>query len=191
MATPTSTRSEKIRRDVRITTIYEGTSEILQNIIGMHRWRLVVKTNGGFYREMAAALRELGTGEAAAMAAESLGETILACHTGRLPREQFVLMELARLAAEVETAVALARKAARAGDRTELLVPCARLHGGMADRDVVVTGHRPLAANNRYSDDELARFRTKARFDFVLETAAGELELMNRISAALESDSVM
>jgi len=38
---------EKIRRDVRITTIYEGTSEILQNIIGTHRWRMSVKTKGG------------------------------------------------------------------------------------------------------------------------------------------------
>ena len=56
---------EKIYRDVRITTIYEGTSEIQQNIIGTHRWRMAVKTKGGFYREMATGLREMGTGEAA------------------------------------------------------------------------------------------------------------------------------
>jgi hypothetical protein len=45
---------EKIRRDVRITTISRGHLEILQNIIGTHRWRIAVKTRGGFYREMAA-----------------------------------------------------------------------------------------------------------------------------------------
>jgi alkylation response protein AidB-like acyl-CoA dehydrogenase len=178
---------EKIRRDVRITTIYEGTSEILQNIIGTHRWRMAVKTKGGFYRQMADSLRELGTGESAALAAEALAETILACHGRRLPREQFVLMELARLAAEVETAVALARKAATGGGRADLLVPCARLHGGMAARDVVVTGHRLLAASDRCSDEELRDFAVKTRREDVLLTAVGELELMDRVAAALES----
>jgi alkylation response protein AidB-like acyl-CoA dehydrogenase len=33
---------EKIRRDVRITTIYEGTSEIQRVVIGTHRWRIAV-----------------------------------------------------------------------------------------------------------------------------------------------------
>ena len=136
---------EKIRRDVRITTIYEGTSEIQQNIIGTHRWRMVVKTKGGFYRDMATSLRELGTGEAAALAADAMAETILACHAKRLPREQFALFEMARLAAEVETAVVLAHKAARRGDEGgDLLMPCARLHAGAAARDVVVTGLRLL-----------------------------------------------
>ncbi len=180
---------EKIRRDVRITTIYEGTSEILQNIIGTHRWRMVVKTKGGFYRDMAKSLRDLGTGEAAALAADALATTILECHSRRLPREQFVLMELARLAAEVETAVALARKAAQGGDRADLLVPCARLHGGQAARDVVTTGHRLLAASDRFSEDELDTYRTEVRFDEVLRTATGELELMGRVADALEAGS--
>ncbi len=182
---------EKIRRDVRITTIYEGTSEILQNIIGTHRWRMVVKTKGGFYRDMATSLRDKGTGEAAALAADALAATILKCHSRRLPREQMVLMELARLAAEVETAVAFAHKAARGGDRADLLVPCARLHGGQAARDVILTGHRLLAASDRYSDDELNQYRAEARFDEVLLTATGELELMGRVADAIEADTIV
>ncbi len=181
---------EKIRRDVRITTIYEGTSEILQNIIGTHRWRMVVKTKGRFYRDLANGLREMGTGEAAALAADALAETILACHTKKLPREQWVMFELARLAAEVETAVVLARKAARdASSRKELLMACARLHGGAAARDVASTGLRVLMASGLYDDDEIASYRAAIRFDDLLATSHGELAIMNQVATALESDT--
>jgi len=178
---------EKIRRDVRITTIYEGTSEILQSIIGTHRWRMSVKTKGGFYREMATSLRELGTGEAAALAADAMAETMLACHRQKLPREQWAMFELARIATEVETGVALARKAARdSGPERELLMPCARLHGGSAARDVAVTGLRLLRASGRYEESEIEEWKNAVRFDDLLATANGELEEMGRVAAALE-----
>jgi len=178
---------EKIRRDVRITTIFEGTSEIQQNIIGTHRWRMVVKTKGGFYRDMATSLRELGTGEATALAADALAETILAAHTKKLPREQWAMFELARLAAEVETAVALAHKAVQdSSSRKALLMACARLHGGAAARDVAVTGLRLLLASDRYDIDEIEKYRTAVRFDEIMVTAAGELAEMGRVAAALE-----
>ena len=180
---------EKIRRDVRITTIYEGTSEILQNIIGTHRWRLVVKTKGGFYRDMATSLRELGTGEATALAADALAETILACHTEKLPREQWVMFELARLAAEVETAVALSLKAVRdSSPQKDLLMACARLHGAAAARDVAVTGLRLLLASGRYDDEAIENYRTAIAFDQILATATGELEVMNDVASALEQE---
>jgi len=182
---------EKIRRDVRITTIYEGTSEILQNIIGTHRWRMVVKTKGGFYRGMATSLRELGTGEAAALAADAMAETLLACHAKKLPREQWAMFELARIAAEVETAVSLAHKAARdSSPRKELLMACARLHGGAAARDVGVTGLQLLQASARYDGDEIAAYRKAIRFDDLLATSAGELEEMNNVATALENENV-
>ncbi|HSN56782.1 MAG TPA: acyl-CoA dehydrogenase family protein [Candidatus Sulfomarinibacteraceae bacterium] len=178
---------EKIRRDVRITTIYEGTSEILQSIIGTHRWRMTVKTGGGFYHDMATGLRELGTGEAAALAADALAETILACHRRKLPREQWVMFELARLAAEVETALALARKAAAepAANR-DLLLPCARLHGGAAARAVAATGLELLRASSRYDEAEIAAWRDEVRFDALLSTADGELEQRCRVVAGLD-----
>ena len=178
---------EKIRRDVRITTIYEGTSEILQSIIGTHRWRMTVKTKGGFYRDMATSLRELGTGEATAMAADALAETILACHRRKLPREQWAMFELARLAAEVETAVALAHKAASdSGSERGLLMPCARLHGGQTARQVAVTGLELLRASARYDETEIEAWQAAVRFAELLATADGELEEMNRVAAALE-----
>ena len=44
---------EKIKRDVRITTIYEGTSEIMEMTISRDRWQLHLKTRGQYYHEQA------------------------------------------------------------------------------------------------------------------------------------------
>ncbi len=45
---------EKIKRDVRITTIYEGTSEIMEWTIARDRWQLHLKTRGAYYNDWAA-----------------------------------------------------------------------------------------------------------------------------------------
>ena len=50
---------EKIRRDIKITTIYEGTSEIQQNIISTFRWKSTRKTKGAFYRDIGDDMLEL------------------------------------------------------------------------------------------------------------------------------------
>ena len=50
---------EKIKRDVKITCIYEGTSEIQQNIISTFRWKKTRKTKGEYYLGMA---REMEVG---------------------------------------------------------------------------------------------------------------------------------
>ena len=48
---------EKIKRDVRITTIYEGTSEIMEMTISRDRWQIHLKTRGQHYHERANELR--------------------------------------------------------------------------------------------------------------------------------------
>ena len=176
---------EKIRRDVRITTIYEGTSEIQQSIIGTNRWRSTVRSKGAFYRDMAAQLRKLD-GPGCALTAdglEALAETVLTCHSKRLPKEQYVLFELARLMAEVETAVELARAAS---DREEeWYKACARLHARAVARDVAVTGQRLLVGTNRLNKDELAAWRAAVRNEALLASASGELADLNTVAAAL------
>jgi alkylation response protein AidB-like acyl-CoA dehydrogenase len=181
---------EKIRRDVRITTIYEGTSEIQQGIIGTHRWRANVRSKGGFYRDMAASLRELGSDgagtEEAALAADALAETFLSCHTKKLPKQQIAMFELARLAAEVETAVELCRKAAgESCPDTDLLVPCARLHAGAAARDVANTGLHLLLSSGLYSDEEISQYRQAIKDEAIRATSTGELALMDRVAEVL------
>ncbi len=110
---------EKIRRDVRITSIYEGTSEIQQNIIGLFRWKETVRSKGAFYGGLAAELERLaadcpeaGAGFAAA-AARALNEAVQHCHRAGLTRHQVVLFQLADLMMAVEIAGALCRQAAR------------------------------------------------------------------------------
>ena len=44
---------EKIRRDVRITRIYEGTSEIMEMTIARGRWQEHLKTGGDYYHASA------------------------------------------------------------------------------------------------------------------------------------------
>jgi alkylation response protein AidB-like acyl-CoA dehydrogenase len=50
---------EKFKRDVRITTIYEGTSEIMEMTIARDRWQEHLRSRGGYYEERAAALDAL------------------------------------------------------------------------------------------------------------------------------------
>ena len=50
---------EKIRRDVRITTIYEGTSEIMEMTIARDRWQEHLKSRGRYYVDIAAEMAAL------------------------------------------------------------------------------------------------------------------------------------
>lgn len=111
---------EKIKRDVRITTIYEGTSEIMEMTIGRDRWQSHLKTSGRHYHEQAEALEALhrtdptvGAG-VAALAHHALAEVMEACRAARLTRNQHVLLRLGEWVAWTECAAALARRAARA-----------------------------------------------------------------------------
>ncbi len=113
---------EKIKRDVRITTIYEGTSEILEMTIARDRWQQHLKTQGRYYADLAAGLRavhqqhpDVGA-DVAALAAQALGIVLEAARTGRLTRNQHVLFRLGELVSWAETAGVFARKAAAAAD---------------------------------------------------------------------------
>ena len=113
---------EKIKRDVRITTIYEGTSEIMEMTISRDRWQAHLKTRGAHYHDAAAELEalharrpEVGAGTAA-LAMHALAEVLEACRVGRLTRNQHVLLRLGDLIARAEGADALARAAAVALD---------------------------------------------------------------------------
>ena len=109
---------EKIRRDARILCIYEGTSEIQQNIIGVFRMRENVRSKGRFYNAMASAVEGLvdAGGPAAARAARFLSEATTAAFRAKLTHQQHAVFEFATAMTEVETAIALVHAAGRAGD---------------------------------------------------------------------------
>ncbi|MEI6260604.1 MAG: acyl-CoA dehydrogenase family protein, partial [Deltaproteobacteria bacterium] len=112
---------EKIKRDVRITCIYEGTSEVLQNIISIFRWKKTWKTKGEFYRSIAKEMEALHQKSDLAgclfygIAAEALNRTILLAHENRLTRSQHIMFCLADMMTHVEVGASLARKAVALG----------------------------------------------------------------------------
>jgi alkylation response protein AidB-like acyl-CoA dehydrogenase len=110
---------EKIKRDVRITCIYEGTSEIQQNIISTFRWKKTRKTKGEHYRSLQLEMERLNESindagcRFYALASHALNEAIDLAHENRLTRKQYVMFALADMMTYVEIGVSLARKAAR------------------------------------------------------------------------------
>jgi len=109
---------EKIKRDVRITTIYEGTSEILEWTISRDRWQQHLKTRGGYYLDWAgrsealhARHADVGAGTAA-LALKALAFILERCRTERLTRNQHILFRLGELIAAAETAAIFAERAA-------------------------------------------------------------------------------
>lgn len=158
---------EKIKRDVRITTIYEGTSEIMEMTIARDRWQQHLKSAGRYHHDLAAQLRELhgrqpavGAGTAA-LACDALGGVLEACRTGRLTRSQHVLLRLGELIAHAEGACRFAARAAAA------------LDGGL-----------PAKADHRFSGETLAAMSRVYARDAALKVACDGLRWVTGAQAA-------
>ena len=108
---------EKIKRDVKITTIFEGTSEIQRNIIAMFRMRETVRSKGEYYRKMAEGLDRLADGCGAAWVAAALraaNACVSKTRAAKLTKSQHVLFLLADVMTWAEVGEALCEKAASA-----------------------------------------------------------------------------
>ena len=138
---------EKIKRDVRITTIYEGTSEILQSIIGMFRWKATVRSKGAWYGDQITALDTLHAAspevgaDLVAAATRDLNATIQHCHSRRIATHKTVQFALASMMTACEVAGALCRQAAEmtsAGDAdAEAFAAMSRVQARQVCADVV------------------------------------------------------
>jgi alkylation response protein AidB-like acyl-CoA dehydrogenase len=111
---------EKISRDVRITCIYEGTSEIMEMTIARDRWQLHLKTRGDHYHEQARSLEALHGrhpnvgANFAALALHALAEILERARHAKLTRHQHILLRAGEWISYAESAAALARRAALA-----------------------------------------------------------------------------
>ena len=106
---------EKIKRDVKILPIYEGTSEIQRNIISMFRLRSTVRSKGGFYLDMAKNLENLPEncgGNLLSPAIKTMADIILSARKNKLTRSQHVMFLFADMMTWCEVADALCCKAA-------------------------------------------------------------------------------
>ena len=108
---------EKIKRDVKITCIYEGTSEILQNIISTFRWKKTRKSKGAYYMAISSEMEELDSamGDAGCrfygLAAKALNDTVMLVNDNRLTKQQYIMFALADMMTYVEVGASMARKA--------------------------------------------------------------------------------
>ena len=176
---------EKIRRDARILTIYEGTSEIQQSIIALFRMRECVRSKGRFYLAMAdevAPFADAG-GPAVAHAARFLADATQTAFRAKLLRQQHVSFEFATAMTEVETSVALSRAAAKTGN--ELLKAQARLAASDVALGVPVRLLGTLGASGGLTEDDAARLRRVGDLDGGLNMQAGRLADMNFVAERL------
>ncbi len=165
---------EKIKRDVRITTIYEGTSEIMEITIAHGRWQEHLKSSGDYYHAQARELEALHGehptvgADVAALAHHALAELLERCRVERLTRHQHVLMRLGALIAQVEGAAALARRAKRSADkelnpkasrrlRAGPLAAASRVHARGAALAVATEGVRYVAGADGDLDELTGR----------------------------------
>jgi acyl-CoA dehydrogenase len=187
---------EKIKRDVRITTIYEGTSEIMEMTIARDRWQEHLKTRGRYYHDRGDALEALegthpGVGAGtAALALHALAEVLEWCRTGRLTRQQHVLLRLGELIAYAECAEALSRRAARAADgalspKTDPrfdatgLPVLARVFGRDAAHRVAWAGLRLIRGAGGAEDAQLPELEAALRIHDIVTAEAGGIADMD------------
>jgi alkylation response protein AidB-like acyl-CoA dehydrogenase len=106
---------EKIKRDIKITTIYEGTSEIQRRLIAMFRLQKTVRSKGSYYADMAQELADLPEecgGKQLSEAVNALNDIILGSREAKLTKYQYVMFLIADMITWCEVSDALCRKAA-------------------------------------------------------------------------------
>lgn len=193
---------EKIRRDVRITTIYEGTSEIMEMTIARDRWQQHLKTRGQHYHEKAREMEALEAAQPgcgarfAALALHSLAEGLERFRAQRLTRHQHVLFRAGRMIALAEGAMVLAKRAARAakGELPEkadrrldaaALAAVSRANGREAAFEVAHEALRWAVAADGVPASDLAAFSAAIRLPEISGVQAGLMTDLDLVSDAL------
>ena len=193
---------EKISRDVRITTIYEGTSEIMEMTISRDRWQLHLKTRGQHYHEQAQGWEKLHAqcpnvgADVAALAAHALAEVMERARIGRLTRYQHILLRLGELIAFTECAGSLARRAARLADGkpsekanrrfdASALAALSRVFAREAALKVAEEGLRIVVGAGGVSDGEAATIEANMQLPAIHRAQAGLIADMDYVADVL------
>jgi acyl-CoA dehydrogenase len=193
---------EKISRDVRITCIYEGTSEIMEMTISRDRWQLHLKTRGQYYHEQArqcealhAKHPDLGA-NTAALALHALAEVMERARVGRLTRFQHILLRLGELMAFAECAGSLCRRAALAKEGkldekasrrfdSKALAALSRVFAREAALKVAEDGFRWVNGAGGVSESEVPAFEAALGLPAVRRAQAGLIADMDYIADVL------
>src|SRR5246127_3639908 len=195
---------EKIKRDVRITTIYEGTSEIMEITIARDRWQLHLKTRGQHYHEQAQNFEKLHASQpkvgadCAALALHALAEVMEKARVGRLTRFQHILLRLGELIAYAECAGSLARRAALLVDNklnekanrrfdANALAAISHIFAREAALKVGEEGVRWIIGAGGVSNTDLSAFETTLGLPAIHQAQAGLISVMDHVADVLYS----
>ena len=193
---------EKIKRDVRITTIYEGTSEIMEMTIARDRWQLHLKTRGQHYHEQAQNFEKLHASQPkvgadyAALALHALAEVMEKARVARLTRFQHILLRLGELIAYAECAGSLARRAALMADNklnekanrrfdANALAAISRIFAREAALKVGEEGVRWIIGAGGVSNTDLSAFETTLGLPAIHQAQAGLISDMDYVADVL------
>jgi len=193
---------EKIKRDARITTIYEGTSEIMEMTISRDRWQLHLKTRGQHYHEQAKALEALHAqhpdagANIAALALHGLAEVMEKARVAHLTRHQHILLRLGELIAYAECAGCLARRAARFAEGklhekanarfdATALATLSRIFAREAALKVAQEGLRWVCGAGGISDSDMPAFETSLGLPAIHRAQAGLISDMDFLADVL------
>jgi alkylation response protein AidB-like acyl-CoA dehydrogenase len=193
---------EKISRDVRITTIYEGTSEIMEMTISRDRWQLHLKTRGQHYHEQAKKFEALHArcpnvgADNAALALHALAEVMEKARIARLTRYQHILLRLGELIAFAECAGSLARRASLTAENklnekanrrfdATALAAVSRIFAREAALKVGEEGLRWVIGAGGVSDADLAGFEKSLGLTAIHQAQAGLISDMDFVADVL------
>ena len=198
---------EKVKRDVRITTIYEGTSEIMEMTIARDRWQLHLKTRGQYYHDQAKTFEELHGrhpdvgADNAALALHALADVMEKTRVARLTRYQHILLRLGELIAYAECAGSLSRRAALMADNklnektsrrfdATALAAISRVFARDAALKVADDGLRWLIGAGGLSASEISTFATAISLSAIHRAQAGLITDLDFIADVLYGRAV-
>lgn len=186
---------EKIKRDVKITCIYEGTSEIQQSIIGLFRWRTSVKSKGKYYETMATEIEAIDaslpeTGAATyALAARALNETITLAHTHKLTKQQYIMFCLADMMTHVEVGVSMAKKASRlvkeGSPSAKKIVIMSRIFASEVAELVAINAMKISMGSGIFDEQTISELKKKISYDRLMTNYNGLIQDMDAIADIL------
>jgi len=184
---------EKIKRDVKITCIYEGTSEIQQNIISTFRWKKTRKTKGEFYNAMGQEMLALDAagvkvgGGLLGAAALALNQLVDVAHENRLTRSQHIMFQLADLMAQVEIGISFARKAdtlKKANDlEADKIMAMSRVFAAEVAQLAMTTIPTVLQGTGLFDDGQVDELLTAMAYD---ELRRGQKGVINDMDAVAD-----
>ncbi len=186
---------EKIKRDVKIACIYEGTSEIQQSIISIFRWRTTIKSKGLFYKEISSEMEKLNETSNDlgcsfySIAADALNDTIKLVHENKMTRKQYIMFSLADMITQVEIGVSLARRSGMAGQagtvEAEKLKAMSRIFANEVSQLVAQNILKIVSGSGLFDANTVSAFLEKISYNQLLHSYQGVIQDMDKVADIL------